>query len=42
MASHYNPKQIDIMTFDLRGQGGQNVGQKYKNQLPPTLFKSDM
>ena len=30
MTSLYDFKQIDIMTFDLRGQGGQNGGQIYK------------
>ena len=38
MTSHYDLKQIDIMTFDLPGQGGQ----KLKNQLQPTLFKSNI
>ena len=35
----YVSEQIDIMTFDLRGQGGQNGGQKFKIKLQPTVLK---
>ena len=35
MTSHYDPEQIDIMTFDLRGQGYQ----KYENQQKPTFLE---
>ena len=33
MTSLYDFKQIDIMTFDLQGQGGQNGGQNTKNHF---------
>ena len=42
MTSLDDIKQIDIMTFDLRGQGGQIGGQNYKNQFWSTFLKFDM
>ena len=35
MISVYDPKQIEIMIFDLRGQGDH----KYENQLKPTFLE---
>ena len=35
-------KQIVIKTFELRGQKGQNRGQKFKNQLQPVFLKFDV
>ena len=39
MTSRDDTKQIDIMTFDLPGQGSQNGGQNFKKSILTYLLK---